>query len=106
MTPQTASTGFAAVGSAPRLQVLMALVRSGPDGLTTGKLQDRLGIPASTLAHHLRILAEAGVIRQLKRGRTMHNLPEIAHLQDLAEYLLNECCVEAPPAKHKEPANG
>lgn len=86
--------------------MLIALVRSGPDGLTTGQLQERLEIPASTLAHHLRILADAGVIRQEKRGRAMYNLAEYDLLEGLAEYLLKECCAESADTKHREHADG
>ena len=109
MTPETASIGFAAVGSAPRLEVLKALVRSGPDGLTTSQLQERSGIPASTLAHHLRFLAEAGVIEQVKRGRAVFNTADYDHLQRLAEYLLTECCKDCrtdSEAGQKEWVNG
>ena len=59
---EEAAQGFAAVGSEPRLEVLLALVRAGPDGLTVGEIQEHVGVPASTLAHHLRALAAAGLL--------------------------------------------
>ena len=57
---EEAAQGFAAVGSEPRLEVLLALVRAGHGGLTVGEIQERVGLPASTLAHHLRFLAAGG----------------------------------------------
>jgi len=86
--------GFAAVGSGPRLEVLLALVRAGPHGLTVGGLQKRTGLAASTLAHHLRFLAAGGLIEQHKQGRTVHNRAAFARIEELAGFLLRECCTE------------
>lgn len=94
MNLESASAGFAAVGSAPRMQVLNLLVRSGMQGMTTGAIQEKSGIPASTLAHHLRTLVEGGVIKQVKRGRSTCNLANYDHLEQLANYLLVECCAD------------
>jgi DNA-binding transcriptional ArsR family regulator len=95
---ETAAQGFAAVGSEPRLAVLLALVRAGPEGLTVGEIQDRLQVPASTLAHHLRALAAAGLLEQEKRGREVRNRAAFRRIEALAGYLLRECCSEAPAA--------
>ena len=91
---EQAAQGFAAIGSEPRLDVLLSLVRAGPTGLTVGEIQQRLGIPASTLSHHLRFLSAAGLIEQTKDGRTIHNRAAFAHIQALADFLLRECCAE------------
>ena len=97
-----AAQGFAAVGSEPRLAVLLALVRAGHGGLAVGEIQDRLGIPASTLAHHLRFLAAAGVVTQKKQGRAIINRAAYERIQALADFLLRECCHDAlRPANDK-----
>ena len=92
---EEAAQGFAAIGSEPRLDVLLSLVRAGPDGLSVGEVQERLGIPASTLSHHLRFLAAAGLIQQTKEGRTIYNRAAFSHIEALAAFLLRECCVDA-----------
>lgn len=92
---EDAAQGFAAAGSGPRLEVLLALVRAGPDGLTVGEIQNRLQVPASTLAHHLRYLAGAGLIEQEKIGRSVVNRAQYGHIEQLAGFLLRECCVDA-----------
>lgn len=92
---EDAAQGFAAAGSGPRLEVLLALVRAGPDGLTVGEIQDRLQVPASTLAHHLRYLAGAGLIEQERIGRSVISRAQYDHIEDLAGFLLRECCVDA-----------
>lgn len=86
--------GFAAMGSEARLQVLLALVRAGQQGLSVGDIQARTGMAASTLAHHLRFLASAGLVSQEKNGRSVINRAEFVHLQALAGYILQECCVD------------
>ncbi|MEE9453890.1 MAG: helix-turn-helix domain-containing protein [Paracoccaceae bacterium] len=102
MNIEIASIGFAAVGSSPRLLVLTLLVRAGPGGLSTSDIQQKLGIPASTLTHHLKFLAEGGVITQIKQGRTMVNTAHYDHLSALARFLMDECCVDAIPTLEKE----
>jgi DNA-binding transcriptional ArsR family regulator len=91
---EEAAQGFAAIGSEARLQVLHMVVRAGDGGLSVGDIQARTGIPASTLAHHLRFLAAAGLITQEKSGRSVINRAAYNHLRTLAGYILKECCAD------------
>jgi len=91
---EDAATGFAAMGSEARLKVLRALVRAGDPGLTVGEIQGRTGIAPSTLAHHLKFLAAGGVVTQEKAGRTTINRASFAALENLAQFLLSECCAD------------
>ncbi len=94
MDVEEVAQGFAALGSEARLQVVLTLVRAGTDGLTIGDIQSRTGMPASTLAHHLKFLASAGLIVQEKQGRAVINRPCFARLETLAGYILNQCCAD------------
>jgi len=94
ITADDAAAGFAALGSGPRLSVLRCLVRAGRDGLTIGAIQDKLGMPGSTLAHHLRILREAGLIEQARNGRSVLSRARYEHVSALADYLLDQCCAD------------
>ncbi len=98
---EEAAQGFAAVGSEPRLDVLLSLVRAGPAGLAVGEIQDRVDLPASTLAHHLRFLAAAGLIEQEREGRVVRNRAAFGRIESLADFLLRECCSESG-APHPE----
>ena len=89
-----ASNGFASIGSQPRLQVLLTLVKVAPTGLTIGEIQSRLDIPASTLAHHLKSLTSSGLIEQEKNGRETINKANYNYIKELADFLLKECCSE------------
>ena len=94
MESEIAAQGFASMGSQARLAVLRCLVRAGASGLNVGDIQDRTGIAPSTLAHHLKFLAGAGVIEQEKQGRTIVNRANYDRLRALADFILCECCVD------------
>lgn len=95
VAPASAAAAFAALGSSVRLEVLRTLVRAGEGGLAVGALQQRLGLPASTLSHHLRALVAAGVLEQERQGRTLICRARYDRIEALASYLLSECCAEA-----------
>ncbi len=94
MKLNSASLGFSAMGSEARLGVLQILVKAGQLGLNIGDIKQRTGIPASTLAHHLKSLAAADLIRQSKQGRTIMVTANYDHLEALAAFILEECCSE------------
>jgi len=91
-----AAQAFAAMGSEARLAVLRTVLRAGPEGLVVGEIQVRTGIPASTLAHHLKFLAAAGLIEQVREGRMIRNRVCFEQLQSLATFIVEECCADAP----------
>ncbi len=91
---EQAAQGFAAMGSSARMQIILVLVARGNAGLSIGEIQSRTSIAPSTLAHHLRFLAESGLIEQEKIGRTTINKAAFDHLEQLAGFILKRCCVE------------
>ena len=99
---------FAALGSVQRIAVVRTLVRAGPEGLTTGTLRERVDLPASTLTHHLKALAEAGLIAQARRGREIRCIAAAYdRVEALSRFLLEECCADAPEAgRHAEGMHG
>lgn len=91
-----AAASFAALGSEQRLSVLRCLVRAGPEGLTIGALGERTAVTGSTLTHHLKLLAAAGLIRQERQGRSIICAAiAYAEIEALAQFLLTECCADA-----------
>lgn len=97
---EVAASAFAALGSEQRLTVLLGLVRAGPDGLSMGELGRRSGVTGSTLTHHLKILVGAGLVTQEKRGRSIIvGAADMTKMQALSDYLLLECCADAPAGK-------
>ncbi|KAA2314163.1 transcriptional regulator [Pseudooceanicola sediminis] len=106
LTLVLAASSFAALGSEQRLQVLRTLVRAGPQGLSIGELGARVGITGSTLTHHVKILAQAGLVRQAKVGRSVI-CAAVAYedLKALADFLLANCCADVGCAHDEETPN-
>jgi len=92
-----AASTFAALGSEQRLAVLRTLVRAGPEGLSIGELGQRTGVTGSTLTHHMKLLAQAGLVTQQRKGRSII-CAAVAYdeLRHLSEFLLHECCADCP----------
>ena len=91
-----AASTFAALGSEQRLHVLRILVRAGPEGLTIGELGLRSGVTGSTLTHHMKILAAAGLVDQKRRGRQIICIGvDFARIEDIATFLMKECCADS-----------
>ena len=99
---EVAASTFAALGSEQRLMVLGCLVRAGTDGLTIGELGQRSGVTGSTLTHHMKILAQAGLVTQVRQGRRII-CAAVAYgeLQALSEFLLRECCADSEHPEDK-----
>lgn len=93
---------LSALGNESRLRIYRLLVRAGPEGLSVGAVQSRLAIPASTLAHHLAALRNAGLIGQRRKGRMITNSANYAAMDGLVDYLTEACCAEARPASARE----
>ena len=97
MELEAAAGILAEMGNPVRLQVIRLLVRAGTDGVPVGRIQEEVGIPASTLSHHLSHLKSVGLIHQ-RRERTMlwcvMNYPQ---LEAVTDFLTNECCRGLPP---------
>ena len=100
IAPEDAARGFAAIGSKARLEVVLALVKAGDKGLAVGDIRKRTGMPASTLAHHLRFLADAGLIERRREGRNIISRADFGHLETLAGYILKECCAAENEAEN------
>lgn len=101
LSVEVAASTFAALGSEQRLTVLRALVRAGPAGLPIGMLGERTGVIGSTLTHHMKILAQAGLVTQTRHGRSIICAAvAYAQVRALSSFLLNECCADSTDAGH------
>jgi len=92
MHEKQAADGLAALGNVTRLKLFRLLVQAGAEGLNMGEMQRLLGIPGSTLNHHAGVLRQAGLIFPAKRGREVVCTADYAAIQDLSEFLLENCC--------------
>jgi ArsR family transcriptional regulator len=94
---------LAALSQPLRLRLFRALVGSARDGMTPGSMSAMLGVPASTLSFHLKELLRAGLVTQVRDGRSLIYRPAIGRMDALLEYLTAHCChgepCEARPAR-------
>jgi ArsR family transcriptional regulator len=95
MKLETAANVLAKIGNPTRLKIVHLLVRAGNDGLAVGKIQNKLKIPGSTLTHHITHLESAGVITKHKCQAMLICKMEFDILQNLVDYLTEECCADA-----------
>ncbi len=81
-----------ALGHPVRLALLRFVVQGPEAGTPAGELQAKLGIPASTLSHHLALLAEAKLLRVTREGTFLRYRAHFATLRSLTDYLWDDCC--------------
>lgn len=80
------------LGHTTRLSIFKTLIKAGHQGMPVGKLQQQLGIPASTLSHHLSSLISVSLVRQERQGRTLNCHACYDNLVALITFLTDECC--------------
>ncbi|SFB84356.1 ArsR/SmtB family transcription factor [Tropicimonas isoalkanivorans] len=96
---EAAAATFAALGSEQRLMVLRTLVRAGEEGLSIGELGTRSGVSGSTLTHHVKTLAQVGLVRQTRKGRSIICAAvAFDEIRALTDILLSECCADCAPS--------
>jgi len=91
------------LGNTTRLEIFRLLVRAGKGGLPVGDIQDHLGIPASTLSHHLAHLVNVGLVHQAREGRVLRCTPDFALMDKVVGFLTEQCCagVVSPRRRRK-----
>lgn len=99
MKLEKASAQLEALGNPVRLRVYRLLVRAGVEGLSVGAIQDKLGVPASTLSHHVRKLVDTGLVTQERQATTLICRADYPAMTSLIGYLSDECCADGrcPP---------
>lgn len=83
---------FAAMGAEPRLRIVQLLLTAHPQGLVVGEIQNELGIPPSTLSHHLDKLRNEDLVRVRREGSFLWYTANTDSLQELITFLYAECC--------------
>jgi ArsR family transcriptional regulator, arsenate/arsenite/antimonite-responsive transcriptional repressor len=83
---------FSAMGTGPRLRIMRVLLSAHPDGMVVGDIGTDLGIPASTLSHHLDKLKNEGLVNVSREGTYLWYSANSEALQELLGFLYAECC--------------
>ncbi|WP_235923997.1 ArsR/SmtB family transcription factor [Pseudoroseicyclus tamaricis] len=94
MNLEIASRQLEALGNQTRLEIYRTLVRAGTGGRTVGQIQDHVGLPASTLSHHLKRLIDQRLVRQERSGTSLICHAEYPAMTALIGFLSDECCAD------------
>ena len=83
---------FSAMGTEARLRIMQLLLKSHPEGLVVGEIQEELGIPGSTLSHHLDKLRNEDLVQVERESTFLRYTANADALQELLGFLYAECC--------------
>lgn len=94
MEIEIAAKALKELGHPTRLSIFRKVVRAGYSGIAVGGLQESLGIPGSTLSHHISSLVSAGLMKQRRESRTLFCVAEFEQLDSVIRFLQDECCAD------------
>jgi DNA-binding transcriptional ArsR family regulator len=83
---------FTAMGTEPRLRIVQLLLSAHPEGLVVGEIQNELGIPHSTLSHHLEKLKNEELVKVRRDSTYLWYSANTEALEELLGFLYAECC--------------
>ena len=93
---------FSAMGTEARLRIVRLLLTAHPEGLVVGEIQDELGIPNSTLSHHLDKLRNEELVKVQREGTFLRYSANTDALQELLQFLYAECCTRNKAVRPKD----
>jgi len=83
---------LSAMGTEPRLRIVRLLLAAHPGGMVVGDIGTELGIPSSTLSHHLEKLKNEELVKVTREGTFLWYSANTLALQELLGFLYAECC--------------
>ena len=83
---------LAALGTETRLRIIRLLLSAHPEGMVVGEIGAELGIPASTLSHHLEKLKNEGLVLVRRESTFLRCTANTQALQEVVGFLFAECC--------------
>jgi len=92
MKQTTAVEALKALAHDSRLSAYRLLVQAGPEGLAVGEMGERLKLPGPTLSSHLNVLRRAGLVRDVREGRSIRCRADYARMNALLGFLTENCC--------------
>ena len=89
---------LAALAQETRLAVYRLLVEAGPEGVSAGRIGERLEVPGATLSFHLKELARAGLISSRQERQFIYYSADFERMAELMTFLTQNCCQGMPEA--------
>lgn len=93
---------FSAMGTEARLRIMQLLLSAHPDGLVVREIQEELGIPNSTLSHHLDKLKNEDLVRVQRESTYLRYTANTEALQEILHFLYAECCTRNKALKPQD----
>ena len=90
---------LSAMGTEPRLRIMRLLLSAYPGGMIVMDIQAELGIPGSTLSHHLEKLKNVGLATVRREHCCLWYSANTEVLQELLAFLFQECCSNSRAVK-------
>ncbi len=92
MKEKDAIKSLSALAQPTRLGIFRLLMTAGPEGLSVGVIQEQMDLASATLSFHLKELTHAGLVSSRQEGRFVYYSPEIDRMNDLIDFLTENCC--------------
>jgi DNA-binding transcriptional ArsR family regulator len=93
-----AVTALAALAQETRLLIFRLLVQAGPDGVSAGRIGEKLEVPAATLSFHLKELSRAGLVSARQEKQFIYYAVDFGRMAELMTFLTQNCCQGMPQA--------
>jgi DNA-binding transcriptional ArsR family regulator len=90
------------MGTTARLRIMQLLLTAEPQGMVVGDIQSELGIPSSTLSHHLEKFKTEGLVIVRREGTYLWYRANTDALKELLSFLYAECCTRNRVVAPKE----
>ena len=91
-------TALAALAQETRLSIYRLLIEAGPDGVSAGRIGEKLQIPAATLSFHLKELSRAGLVSARQERQFIYYAVDFERMAELMTFLTQNCCRGMPQA--------
>lgn len=95
-TTGQAVKALSALAQESRLNAFRLLVTAGEEGMAAGEIAEQLEVPPATLSFHLKELAAAELINQVRDGRSIIYSLNVDSISSLMEFLMHDCCQGRP----------
>lgn len=105
MKAEDAVMALSALAQEHRLAVFRLLVVKGPEGMAAGALAKALDISPSSMSFHLSQLQNAGLVTQRRKSRSIIYSASYSSMNDLIDYLGDNCCADSPDPAAAAAAN-
>ncbi len=96
MNYQSQIDALSALAHGDRLAVFRLLARRAPDGVRPSEIADALGLKPNTLSGHVKTLADAGLAKTWREGKSVFYGIDLQAVGGLIEFLAGDCCRGRP----------